>query len=134
MTIPPDMTPITEELRAEVHRLVHPFVHSARIECGRIPGVGTPQWWTASTAARIAGLLTLSEAWLAFDPQRELDLRFKAMSVDLCRAHDWSAASRRPSHAELAARRTEPGQLARSFDPDAAARWVETDSSSEPAA
>lgn len=105
VSIPSDMSPTPDELRAEVARLVHPFVHSARSECGRIPGVGSAQWWAASTAARIAGLLVLAEAWLTFDPERAIDERFKAAAVDLCRANDWTAEARRPLHSELAARR-----------------------------
>jgi hypothetical protein len=42
---------------------------------------------------------------LIHDPERALIERLRAMSHDLSSAYDWSAASRRPSYAELQRRR-----------------------------
>jgi hypothetical protein len=94
------------ELHAEVGRVVGLVVTAVRKRHGRIPGVGTPSWWAADDAAKVAGLLVLAEAWVIRpDPDRAAVERLKAMAVDLSEAHDWSAASRRPSHAELKRRR-----------------------------
>lgn len=135
-SIPPDTSPTPEELHAEVHRLVHQVVRLARAEHGPIPGVGTPDWWTAPTSARLAAILILGQAWLAHDPQRAIDDRFKALSGDISAKWSaaWSAACHGPSHAELVRRRAGPGPVYAPFDPVAATRWVETGSSAETAA
>ena len=133
MTIPPDFSPTDVELLAEVHRIADPFVRAARTECGRVPGVGSTQWWAASATTRIAGFLVVGEAWLVHDPERAIAERFRELSHDLSGALDWSAASRRPSAAELQLRRAEVGPGCAPFDPVAAARWAATGSSEEPA-
>lgn len=134
VTIPPDLSPTPEELRAEAYRLVDLVVTAVRQRHRKVPGVGTPAWWRAPDEAKVAALLVLSEAWLIHDPDRAAVERLKAMSVDLSAAHDWTAASRRPSNAELTRRRGEPGPLARTVDPAAAARWAATGTSAEGAA
>ena len=133
--IPADTSPTAEELLAEVHRFVDQVVTIARAEHGKIPGVRSPQWWTAPTSVRLAALLTLAEAYLLADPERMAVQLLREAAYDLSGAHDWSAASRRPSHTDLARRRAEPGPLAGLvFDTAAAQRWVETGDSQEPVA
>lgn len=95
----------------------------------RIPGVGTPSWWAADDAAKVAGLLVLVEAWVVRDPEQAVRQRLREMSYDLSAALDWSAESRRPSPGTLAARRAEVGPMARTVDPVAVRRWAETGSS-----
>jgi hypothetical protein len=104
------MSPTSDELRAEVHRLVGQVVTIARAEHGQtrpLPGVGTLAWWTAPPMARVAAILILGEAYLVADPERAAVQMLREISYDLSAAHDWSAASRRPSHAELTRRRDE---------------------------
>lgn len=105
------------ELLFEVHRLVHPQVRAARaVAGGTVPGVGSPAWWAAPDGVRRAALLILGEAWLIHDPDRAVRRRLRELSWDLAAGHDWAAASRRPSHRALGARRAEPA---------GASRWVE---------
>lgn len=137
--IPPDLSPTSDELLAEVHRLVDEVVRVARTEHGQalgpLPGVRAPEWWTAPTSVRLAAILILGEAYLVADPDRAAVQMLREMAYDLSAAHDWSAASRRPSHTDLARRRAEPGPLAGLvFDTGAAQRWVETGDSRESAA
>lgn len=133
--IPPDTSPTTDELRAAVHKLVASVVQVARAEHGLIPGVGSPAWWTAPTSARLAALLVLAEAYLLADPERMALQMLREAAYNLSGAHDWSAASRRPSHTDLARRRAAPGPLAGLvFDTAAAQRWVQTGDSQESAA
>jgi len=73
----------------------------------------------------------LSEAWCVYDPERVVRQRLRAMSGDLSGGLDWAAESRRPSRGTLAARRAEPGPMARPVDAAAAARWARTGSSRE---
>ena len=134
-SIPVDNAPTEVELLTEVHRLVEEVVQLARAECGPIPGVRSPAWWTAPLAARIAAILILGEAYLVFDPERAVEDRLKAMSVDLSQAHDWTAAAWRPSHSGLSRRREEPGPLTGYLlDPVGAAQWVATGNDREGAA
>jgi hypothetical protein len=95
--IPPDMSPTSEELRAEVHRLVNQVVTIARVEHGYVPSVRSQAWWTAPLCARIAAVLALGEAYLMADPARAADEQLKAMSVALSQARSWSDAARLPS-------------------------------------
>lgn len=122
------------ELLGEVHRMVG----KARELAGSAPAVGSPQWWDAEPMARIAGLLVLAEHQLVHDPDRIAAEQLKAVSVAISTGMDWSAAAHGlvfDSHAKVVQRRRELGPLAAlRFDPVAAARWVETGSSQEPAA
>ena len=122
------------ELLAEVGRVVAPAIAAARREHGRLAGVATAEWWAASDDVKLAGVLVLGMAWCVHDPERAVRQRLREMSYNLSEAHDWVAASRRPSHATLETIRTEPGPMARPFDPVAARRWVETGSSQDGAA
>jgi len=114
------------ELLAEVGRVVAPAIAAARREHGQLAGVGTEQWWAASDGVKLAGVLVLGMAWCVHDPESAVRQRLRAMCGDLSEAHDWAAASRRPSHTSLAAIRAEPGPMARRVDPAAAARWATT--------
>jgi len=146
--IPPDMRPTEAELLAEVHRLTYIAARVRRVQTwvewvdGRavvkrdrpepaLPVVGSLEWWEAPERIRIAALLTLAKAYLLADPERMVAERLKAASVAISDATKGSW--RRPSHSTLAARRAKPGPLARPFDPQTAARWVETGSSEGPA-
>ena len=120
------------ELHAEVYRLVSIVATAVAADHRTVPGVDTSAWWNAPDIAKIAGLLILSEAWVICDPDRMVAERFKAASVAISEATQGSW--RRPSRSELAARRAQPGPMARPFDPVAARRWVETGSSREGAA
>ena len=122
------------ELLAEVGRVVAPAIAAARREHGRLAGVATAEWWAASDDVKLAGVLVLGMAWCVHDPERAVRQRLREMSYNLSEAHDWVAASRRPSHATLETIRTEPGPVAGSFDAVAAARWVATGDSREGAA
>lgn len=130
ISIPPDLSPTSSELRAEVHRLIGQVVAIARAEHGQalgpLPGVRHPDWWTAPTSVRLAAILVLGEAYLIADPERVAVQILRDMAYDLSAAYDWATASRRPSRTALAARRAEPGPLAQKFDPELAARWVAT--------
>lgn len=119
-------------LFAEVHRIVSQAAELA----GSAPAAGSPQWWSAGPLARLAGLLVLAERYLQEDPHAIAARLLKDVSVDLSTSRDWSRSAVLPSHHELVRRRAEPGPLAQlaGFDPVAAARWVETGSSEEPAA
>ena len=114
------------ELLAEVGRVVAPAIAATRREHGQLAGVGTEQWWAASDDVKLAGVLILGMAWCVHDPESAVRQRLRAMCGDLSEAHDWAAASRRPSHTSLAAIRAELGPMARRVDPAAAARWAAT--------
>ncbi len=120
------------ELHAEVYRLVDKVVTAVIRGHRKVPGVDTSAWWNAPDIAKIAGLLILSEAWVICDPERMVAERFKAASVAISEGDQ--GGWRRPSRSELAARRAQPGPMARPFDPIAARRWVETGDSREGAA
>jgi len=123
------------DLLAEVGRLVAPaIVAGRRAHGGRLVGVGEPAWWDAADEVKLAGVLVLALAWCLHDPERAVRQRLRELSYDLSAATDWAAASRRPSHTTLETIRTEPGPVARPFDPVAARRWVETGSSRDGAA
>ncbi len=137
---PIDAQRTAEELLFETFRLTHPILHSAREEHGSVPAPGTPRWWSAPDSVKVAGLLTLASEYLLNDPDKIAAEKLKAVAVVISKGEDWSAASRRPSHAELERRRAEPGPMATStaraglmpsFDPVAAKRWVRTGSSAE---
>lgn len=125
-----DHSPTEDELFAEVRRMV---TKAAAMVDGQVPGVGTPEWWAAEPAARLAGLLVCAEAYLVTDPEGRAVAELKAMAEDLSAAYDWTAVSHRPSHATLTARRAEPGPIPGPVDPEAERRWVETGSSELPA-
>jgi len=97
------------ELLAEVGRVVASAIATARQENGRLAGVATAEWWATSDDVKLAGILVLGMAWCVHDPERAVRQRLREMSGDLSDGHDWTAASRRPSHAELTKRRAEPG-------------------------
>jgi len=117
------------ELHAEVYRLVDTVVTAVIRGHRKVPGVDTSAWWNAPDIAKIAGLLILSEAWVICDPERMVAERFKAASVAVSEGDQ--GGWRRPSHATLTRRRSEPGPMARTVDAAAAARWVATGSSAE---
>lgn len=94
------------DLLIAVHQVVDAVLGHARPH-GPLPAIGTPTWYAAPAAVQIGTLLVLAEAWLVHDPELAIAERLKAASIDLSDAHDWSAASRRPSHAELQRRRGE---------------------------
>jgi len=119
------------ELLAEVGRVVAPAIAATRREHGQLAGVGTEQWWAASDDVKLSGVLILGMAWCVHDPEIAVRQRLRAMCGDLSEAHDWAAASRRPSHTSLDDRRAVPGPGVQSFDAAAAARWVATGSSAE---
>lgn len=116
------------ELLFEVFRLTYPILHSTREKCGHVPVPGSPAWWRSADDVKVAGLLTLSGDHLIYDPDQLAAEKIKQMAIDLSRGHDWTAASRRPSHATLIARRAESGPM-RAFDAAAARRWVDTGTS-----
>ena len=123
------------ELLAEVHEVVSKIHRLAGGPARPVPPLGSPAWRDAPLMAKVAGLLVLSEAWLVHDPDRRAAERLRALSGDLSSGHDWAAAGRRPSYAELQRRRGQAGPLAGLvFDPAAARRWVRTGSSEEAAA
>ena len=83
-----------------------------------VPAFGTPEWGAASPSARVLAVLVhLLEVhdrcaraeWVCWDRARQdEDARLTALreaSHAISAAVDWSAASRRPSHAELERRR-----------------------------
>ena len=120
------------ELHAEVYRLVSIVATAVAADHRTVPGVDTSAWWNAPDIAKIAGLLILSEAWVICDPERMVAERFKAASMAISEGDH--GGWRRPSRSELAARRAQPGPMARAVDTAAARRWVETGSSREGAA
>ena len=123
------------DLLAEVGRLVASAIAAGRrAHGGRLVGVGEPAWWDAADEVKLAGVLVLAEAWVIHDPEQAVRRRLREMSYDLSAATDWTAASRRPSHASLETIRAEPGPVAGSFDAAAAARWVATGDSQDGAA
>jgi len=91
-----------------------------RLHGGPLPVVGDREWFTATWIVQSATIL--AEAFLR-DPDQHAAAE-KAGAVAISAAADWTAASRRPSHAELARRRAEVGPLARTIDPEGAARWA----------
>jgi hypothetical protein len=117
------------EFLDEVHRVVTRVIEQAG---GSVPPAGSDRWRTAPDPAKVASLLVLAEAYLVSDPHQIAAEMIKEASVAVSSSGRWSAASARPSHAEVMRRRAEPGPLAALvFDPVAAARWVETGISSE---
>ena len=93
-----------------------------RLYGGPLPVVGSPAWRAAPWIAQVATLCVLGEHWLLRDPDRIAADRIKAMAIDLSAGHDWTAASQRPSHGLLTARRAEPGPMS---------RWASTGTSRE---
>lgn len=91
-------------VRLAVYAVVDPIVRAARRH-GALPRLGSEQWDDAPVLARVAVLLVLAEGHVVCDPERAVRQRLREMSYDVSAAHDWSAASRRPSHAALARRR-----------------------------
>jgi hypothetical protein len=100
-----DNRPTRTELLAEVYRLVYDVALAARTEHGPLPGVGSPEWWTAPPLTRIAAIMVLGEAFLCRDAERLERLDLKEVAVDISAAHDWKRASQRPSYQELVRRR-----------------------------
>ncbi len=122
-------------LLIEVHRMT---AKAGELAGGSVPLVGSPSWWSAEPMARYAGVLVLAERYLLDDPHQLAAEMVKDVSLAISTGMDWSAAAHRlvyDSHAKVAERRREPGPLAgMTFDPLAAARWVQTGSSERTAA
>lgn len=121
-------------LLVEVHRVVDKVIKQSG---GRVPAVGSAAWWSAPPTGKVAALLVLAEARLIDDPRQLAAEQLREVSKAISGGMDWSAAAHRLAYDRrdvVAARRREPGPLARPFDPVAAARWVETGSSEETAA
>ena len=121
------LIPLDDALtRAEIGRVVGPLLAEARREFGFIVGVESEEWWRASDATKIGGILVLALGWVINDPHRRGAEQLKQDAVDISRAVDWGAASRWPSPDTLSARRAQLGPMARAVDPAAAARWAAT--------
>lgn len=123
--ITPQVPPYAEDidLLAEVQRVVTKALAAA----GAVGSVkfGSPEWWRASDAEKAARLGILAEAFVIQDPHKiALDI-VKQTSLDVWEGTDWTALSRRASHSTLVQRRERPGPMLRTFDAEAAARWVE---------
>jgi hypothetical protein len=96
-------------LLAEVHRIVSEAIKGAG---GSVPPVGSPAWWSADPASRIAGLLVLCEARLVDDPHRIAAEQLRDVSLAISGAMDWRAfANRHVPHTELQRRRDQLGPL-----------------------
>lgn len=144
--IPPDMTPTKAELLTEARRLVYvtaglpsvnvtvtwgpagPVITRDQAE-SRFPAVGSAEWWAAPDQLKASALVVLAESYLVADPDRQVRQRMRQVSHGISEGMDWAAAAHRLAyapHSVLAARRAEPGPLARVVDPAAMARWVQT--------
>ena len=127
---PDDTAPCRLDEDPDVLRVASDAVHrlarvARRLHGGPLPVVGGREWFAATWIIQSATIL--AEAFLRDPDQIAADHKAAAVAISL--AADWAAASRRPSHAALAARRAQPGPLARTVDPAAAARWAATGSS-----
>jgi len=115
-------------------------------QAGPIPCFGWPDWTAlpAGDPRKPAAAITAGLTWLhqtrpeviaaRLREEQELLERvvaesWKAVACDLSEAADWSAIATSPTQQELARRRARPGPLAGRFDPDAAAVWVRTGTS-----
>jgi len=126
------LIPLDDPLtRAEIGRIVGPLLAEARREFGYVVGVESEDWWRASDATKLGGVLVLALAWAVNDPHRTAAEALKAASADVSQDAGWVAASRRATLDTLRARRAQPGLMLRTVDPDAAARWAATGSSLE---
>jgi len=126
------LIPLDDPLtRAEIGRVVGPLLAEARREFGFIVGVESEEWWRASDATKIGGILVLALAWAVNDPHRRGAEQLKQDAVDISGAVNWGAASRRPTPDTLRSRRAQPGPMLRTIDPEAAALWAATGSSLE---
>ena len=124
------LIPLDDALtRAEIWRIVAPLLAEARREFGYVVGVESEDWWRASDATKIGGILVLALAWAVNDPHRRGAEQLKQDAVDISRAVDWTAVSGQPTPDTLRSRRAQLGPMARAVDPVAARRWVETGSS-----
>jgi hypothetical protein len=108
-TVPADMSPTDVELHAEIHRIVDRVVRDTRARYGAVTSVGSTEWWSAPDDVKLAALLIAGEAHLVSDPHEIAAEMIKGVSADLSQADDWTAASHRPSYAELVRRRNVPG-------------------------
>jgi hypothetical protein len=108
---------------AAAHAAADRLVRAARAYHGSIPPVGSPEWFDAPCVVQAATLVILGEAYFIADPKRAAIQQLKAISVAISEGLDWSAASRRPSHAELVVRRAELGPTVL-IDREAAACWA----------
>jgi len=126
------LIPLDDALtRAEIWRIVAPLLAEARREFGYVAPVESTQWWDGTDATKLGGILVLALAWAVNDPQRRGAEQLKQDAVDISRAVDWTAASRRPTPDTLRSRRERPGPMLRTVDPAAAARWAATGNSRE---
>jgi len=114
------------DLYSPVSRLIYarhhlgPLVAQARAD-GPLPELGTPEWVAADAATRSAAAFVFALRYLdaaamgslvgardrrvASESQREFLIAQREASHAISEAVDWTAQSRRPSHAELVRRR-----------------------------
>jgi len=129
------LIPLDDALtRAEIGRVVGPLLAEARREFGYVVGVESGEWWRASDATKLGGILTLALAWAVCDPHRRGAEQLKQDAVDISLDVDWTAVSGQPGSDTLAARRAQLGPMARAVDPVAARRWAATGDSQDGAA
>ena len=112
------------DVRAEVWRVLAPIFAAARRGGNCILGVGTVAWWDGTDVEKLGGVANLALAYLIQDPLRAEAQALKQVSVAISQGDlgGW----RRPSRSELAARRAQPGPMARTVDAAAARRWAAT--------
>lgn len=80
----PDLSSTDVEILTAAHTATERLIRAALVlNGGPLPPVGSQAWLTASWPVQAAGLALYGCAWLAHDPEAEIDRRFKAMSVDL---------------------------------------------------
>jgi len=101
-----------------VRAYLGPIVERAR-EAGPLPGLGSPEWTDAPDTVRVAtcfaALLAYTDAATFASLVHARDRRdapgnaLRQASHAISGAVDWTAASRRPSHAELVRRRAVVG-------------------------
>ena len=97
-----------------VRAYLGPIVERAR-ETGPLPELGSPQWSAASDTVRLASAFAALGAYLdaatfttlvlARDRREAPGNALRQASHAISAAVDWTAASRRPSYAELERRR-----------------------------
>lgn len=101
-----------------VRAYLDPIVERARA-AGPLPELGSPEWMDAPETVRVAtcfaALLsyvdasTFASLVLARDRRDAPGDALRQASHAVCEAVDWTAQSRRPSHAELVSRRAVVG-------------------------
>jgi len=101
-----------------VRAYLDPIVERARA-AGPLPELGSPQWTAATDPVKLASAFaallahmdaaTFTSLVLARDRRDAPGNTLRQASNAVCEAEDWTAASRRPSHAELVRRRAVVG-------------------------